>query len=91
MFNATNYFDIKNIVVNELFGSTWLFVIVISLIGIYFGVKYGFDTKIILLFGFLFIGAVTTFNNATYALWVFAVLIATVIIYFGVAKVLIKR
>ena len=37
--------DVGNLLINELVGSVWLFIIIVLLIISYFSIKYNFDNK----------------------------------------------
>jgi hypothetical protein len=86
MFNASNYFDIKNVVINEVIGSTWLYLVIMGVVILYLGAKFNMDIRVTVLFLYIFVGITGLIMQS-------AVVIATVVavMMFGVVAFTISK
>lgn len=87
--NMSNYFDLKEIWINELFGDVWIFLFV-GLIAIWIiSAKAKIPFQVATLFSIFWIGLCVSVGYSSYGiLWGFAVLFAGFMFYYGVAKLL---
>lgn len=83
-----NYFDLWDILTNEIVGDVWLFLIVGLLIVIYFGIKSKIPHEVLGLLALIWL--VVIFSGATQLLilWVFVVLMVGTMFYYAVSKVI---
>lgn len=85
VFAPENFFDLNNVLVNEIVGDAMLFIIICVAIIIYFAIKTDVPTPAIFLLIFVFI-CIMAFQYAIIALWAFGVLVCGVIFYYGLRK-----
>ncbi len=80
MITQANYLDVGNLLINELFGSVALFIVVGIAILTYLGVKFTLPFQVTLFVIFLFVGLITSyvFNSL---LWMLALFVVGVAIY----------
>jgi hypothetical protein len=72
MINPSNYFNLYDVFVNELFGSAWIFIIVSFLILVViltsFRISYSTTSALLLLFGLVLYGSMPTVAFGIYVI-----------------------
>jgi len=86
VFNPSNYFDLYDIFVNQIFGNLNLFIIVLLVVIWFLIAKFNlpFEVGVLLSIIFLSIIVIQTFNIL---IWVFIVLIIGLIFFIPISKV----
>jgi len=87
--NMTNYFDLKQVWVSELFGDIWLFLF-FGLIMIWLvSAKTKVPFQVAMLLSIIWLGLCFSFSTAEFGIiWALAIMFAGFMFYYGVAKLL---
>lgn len=86
MVNVTGYFDLKEVIVNELVGSTTLFVILGILLIMYLAARFKIQWQATSILAILFLIGVFA-NFGLVMLWVFILLFVGVFIVFASTRI----
>jgi len=87
MITQDNFLDIGNLIINELVGSFWLFVILMIILILYFSVKNNFDLKTTLAIIFASSVGVAGYYYSS-ELLVVAALVVGLILYLVMSKLI---
>ena len=85
--DQTQYFDLYNIIVNELIGDVWLAVLLGLVLLFFFTIKTKMPYQLSIMFSLLFLAVMFEGTNFL-ALWTFIVLVAGTLYYYSIARAL---
>ncbi len=87
--DQTNYLDLKDIWINELMGSHWLFLFVGLIFIWYLSTKANLPNQVPLILSIFWVGIVfTAVYDAIFIAWVLAVLAVGFLFYYNVSKII---
>lgn len=80
--NMSNFLDLYDIFVNELFGGVWIFILVAVILLFYVSLKYNIPSEVTLLLALVFLSGIFANNTSLIILWVIVVLISGLLFYY---------
>jgi len=87
MVDLNNFLDLHDVIVNEIFGSYWLFVFVGILLVAYFSARFNMNWQTTIVLEALFLGMVfITYQGIGMFLYVLLVILAPSLFYFALRE-----
>jgi len=86
--NATNYFDLKEVLINELVGTTTLFLFVGLVVILILALKSRMPWQPLSLLALTWVSIVFAANTNLIFIWVLVVLGASGLFYYGISRLL---
>lgn len=87
MVDQTQYFDLYQVLVNELVGDVWLSILLAFVLIMFLTIKLKMSMQLAVVFGLLFLSIMfAEVQGGFLIIWVFVVLFVGVLFYFTVSK-----
>lgn len=86
--NETNYFDMQDVLINELVGDLWLFLFIGLLLVVIIALKNRMPWQITSLLAIIWVSIVFAADTGLVILWVMAVLASGGLFYYGMSKLI---
>lgn len=86
MVDLTNYLDLQDVIINEIFGDWWLFAIIGFILVAYFSARFNMDWRVSITLEVLFLAVIVSAFEGAQIIYVLLLLIVPALFYYTVRE-----